>query len=164
MKRNKQVRQSAMVSAALMAVLFLLPLAVIVPFREELAAREERVDESGDEPAHPGETDSGVLLRVLDGERVTEMTLGEYLLGVVRAEMPASFEPEALKARLRPPGPTRFINCLPAGTTGIPPISARITPAVRPIRTRRPPGGTGETGRKNMRRKLLPLSGPRTVS
>ena len=27
------------------------------------------------------------------------MTLGEYLVGVVRAEMPASFEPEALKAQ-----------------------------------------------------------------
>ena len=27
------------------------------------------------------------------------MTLGKYLVGVVRAEMPASFEPEALKAQ-----------------------------------------------------------------
>ena len=27
------------------------------------------------------------------------MTLGAYLVGVVRAEMPASFEPEALKAQ-----------------------------------------------------------------
>ena len=99
MGRKKQVRQSAAASAVLMLLLFLLPLAVIVPFREELFARVETVDESGDEPFVPGETDGSILLRVLDGETVTEMTLGEYLLGVVRAEMPASFEPEALKAQ-----------------------------------------------------------------
>ena len=96
---KKQVRQSAAASAVLMLLLFMLPLAVIVPFREELLARVETVDESGDEPFVPGEADGGILLRVLDGEVVTEMTLGEYLLGVVRAEMPASFEPEALKAQ-----------------------------------------------------------------
>ena len=79
MGRNKQIRQSAAVSAALMVLLFLLPLAVIVPFREELVVREEYVDERGDEPVLPGETDSSVLLRVLDGETVVEMTLGEYL-------------------------------------------------------------------------------------
>ena len=99
MGRNKQIRQSAAVSAALMVLLFLLPLAVIVPFREELVVREEYVDERGDEPVLPGETDDSVLLRVLEGETVVEMTLGEYLPGVVRAEMPASFEPEALKAQ-----------------------------------------------------------------
>ena len=99
MGRNKQARQSAAVSAVLMLLLFLLPLAVIVPFREELFAREETVDESGNEPFVPGETDGSILLRVLDGETVVEMTLGEYLLGVVRAEMPASFAPEALKAQ-----------------------------------------------------------------
>lgn len=99
MGRRKQVRQSAAAAVMLMLLLFLLPLAVIVPFREELFAREEAVDESGGEPFVPGETDGSILLRVLDGETVTEMTLGEYLLGVVRAEMPASFEPEALKAQ-----------------------------------------------------------------
>ena len=36
---------------------------------------------------------------MLDGEEVLEMDLGTYLTGVVRAEMPASFEPEALKAQ-----------------------------------------------------------------
>ena len=99
MRRSKQARQSAAVSAALMALLFLLPLTVVVPFREELVAQEERVDGHEDEPFFAGETDGRIPLRVLDGESVLEMTLGEYLLGVVRAEMPASFAPEALKAQ-----------------------------------------------------------------
>ena len=38
-------------------------------------------------------------MKVLDGGEVREMTVGEYLVGVVRAEMPASFEEEALKAQ-----------------------------------------------------------------
>ena len=40
-----------------------------------------------------------VTVPILDGGRVTEMELNEYLVGVVLAEMPASFEPEALKAQ-----------------------------------------------------------------
>ena len=38
-------------------------------------------------------------LRVLHGGAVEEMTMEQYLLGVLRAEMPASFELEALKAQ-----------------------------------------------------------------
>ena len=38
-------------------------------------------------------------LRVLTGDGETEMTMRDYLTGVVAAEMPASFEPEALKAQ-----------------------------------------------------------------
>ena len=43
--------------------------------------------------------DSTRTLRVLHGGSVEEMPMDEYLLGVLRAEMPASFEPEALKAQ-----------------------------------------------------------------
>ena len=99
MKRRSQVRQSIAVSAVLMVLLFALPLAVIVPFREELFGGEKTADETQGEPFAPGEADGSVVLRVLNGERVEEMTLGEYLVGVVRAEMPASFELEALKAQ-----------------------------------------------------------------
>ena len=99
MKRRSQVRQSIAVSAVLMVLLFTLPLAVIVPFREELFGGEKTADETEGEPFAPGESDGSVVLRVLNGGTVEEMTLGEYLVGVVRAEMPASFEPEALKAQ-----------------------------------------------------------------
>ncbi len=43
--------------------------------------------------------DAQVTLRVWDGETTREMTVAEYLPGVVRGEMPAAFEMEALKAQ-----------------------------------------------------------------
>lgn len=45
--------------------------------------------------------DAGVVVRVYDKQQgqTVEMTLADYLVGVVAAEMPASFEEEALKAQ-----------------------------------------------------------------
>jgi len=43
--------------------------------------------------------DGAVRLKVWNGAEVQEMTMAEYLTGVVRGEMPASFEEEALKAQ-----------------------------------------------------------------
>ena len=51
------------------------------------------------EPSPRGRRDSEVQLSVQEGDAVTSMTLETYLRGVVRGEMPASFEPEALKAQ-----------------------------------------------------------------
>lgn len=99
MRRRNQIRQSVAVSAALLAALFILPLLVVVPFRTALFGRETPVDETEGQPFVSGQLDGGVALRVLDGDTVLEMDLGEYLVGVVRAEMPASFQPEALKAQ-----------------------------------------------------------------
>ena len=99
MKRNHPVRQSMAVSGLLLAVLFLLPLVVIVPFQKELFDRETPVDETEGEPFVSGELDARTTLKVLDGDQVVEMDLGTYLVGVVRAEMPASFHQEALKAQ-----------------------------------------------------------------
>ena len=68
-----------------------------------LAAGGERVPETreGDaqEQSPQGQRDSAVLLTVQDGETVESMALDQYLRGVVRGEMPASFELEALKAQ-----------------------------------------------------------------
>ena len=55
--------------------------------------------ESGDTTAAAGEKDSAIKLKVWNGTEVQEMTMAEYLPGVVRGEMPASFEEEALKAQ-----------------------------------------------------------------
>lgn len=99
MKRKNEVQRSVAVSAGLMAALFLLPLVVITPVRTALFGRQERVDETPREPFVSGVLDGERMLRVLDGETVTEMDLGTYLVGVVRAEMPASFDEEALKAQ-----------------------------------------------------------------
>ena len=68
-----------------------------------LAAGGERVPETreGDaqEQSAQGQKDGGVQLAVKNGETVESMALDQYLRGVVRGEMPASFELEALKAQ-----------------------------------------------------------------
>ena len=68
-----------------------------------LAAGKERVPETqeGDaqEQSVRGQRDSAVFLAVKDGETVENMALDQYLRGVVRGEMPASFQLEALKAQ-----------------------------------------------------------------
>ena len=99
MKKKTGVAQSLAVSAGLAAALFLLPLFCITPAREALFNREERVEETPPPPFVSGVADGERVLKVLDGETVTEMDLGTYLLGVLRAEMPASFPAEALKAQ-----------------------------------------------------------------
>ena len=48
----------------------------------------------------PGQWDNAQTLRVLGrNNQVYEMSISDYLWGVVAAEMPASFEPEALRAQ-----------------------------------------------------------------
>ena len=52
------------------------------------------------EDAGTGELDGARTVRMLGADgAVTELDMGEYLWGVVAAEMPAAFEPEALKAQ-----------------------------------------------------------------
>lgn len=64
-------------------------------------APEEKSDAGEMQPIASGTVgyDEKKLLRVLHGGTVEEMTMDDYLLGVLRAEMPASFETEALKAQ-----------------------------------------------------------------
>lgn len=99
MKKRGQIRQSMIVSVWLMAALFLLPLVVITPFRTEMPQQDSPVNETERVSFVSGEMDADITLRVLDGDIVEEMDLGKYLVGVVRAEMPASFRLEALKAQ-----------------------------------------------------------------
>ena len=97
MRKKEPVRQSVAVSLVLLAALFALPLGVIVPFRSELAPQDASLQT--EEAASGGQLDAETVLRVLNGETVEEMDLGTYLVGVVRAEIPASFPEEALKAQ-----------------------------------------------------------------
>ena len=77
------------VAAALILglVLFLIP----------MGFRQEKTQEDPDAPAVLPESGKAVTI-LIDGE-LQEMDLNEYLWGVVAAEMPASFELEALKAQ-----------------------------------------------------------------
>ena len=62
---------------------------------------QEKAGEQEPEPIEilpPGEIDSSGTVRVLLGDTVETMTMADYLTGVLRAEMPASFEKEALCA------------------------------------------------------------------
>lgn len=89
----------------LMAVVFFLPALVI---RGEPAYRREEVVQTPDGELAPpsgmsvqtGIRDRGRTVRLLTKEgEVVELTMADYLWGVVAAEMPASFEEEALKAQ-----------------------------------------------------------------
>lgn len=99
MGRGETVRQSAALTVVLLAVLFLLPLKVVVPFQTELFFGEEQPKEREETSAEGVSWDEGRTLKVLDDGTVQDLDLRTYLTGVVRAEMPASFEPEALKAQ-----------------------------------------------------------------
>ena len=90
-------RESLTISLILVAALFLLPLVSITPVGRTLFEREERVEELP--PFKSGAKDAERVLRVLDGENIVEMDFGTYLACVLRAEMPASFPLEALKAQ-----------------------------------------------------------------
>lgn len=59
----------------------------------------EAASPPAEKPAAAMDADEEMLLRVRIGGEEREMTMAEYLLGVLRAEMPAEFEPEALKAQ-----------------------------------------------------------------
>ena len=62
-------------------------------------AQETVPDGAAQEQSPQGQKDSGVQLAVKNGDAVENMALDAYLQGVVRGEMPASIEQEALKAQ-----------------------------------------------------------------
>jgi len=102
-RRKSIVGESIVVSALLMAALFLLPLTAVAPFRgvvvPPVESPMEPPVETEEEPVRSVSEDGEQMLRVLREDAVEEMDLSRYLMGVVRAEMPASFPQEALKAQ-----------------------------------------------------------------
>ena len=104
------MRKYLFTSLFLTFIVFFVPwlLADPVPEKEEFSPSEplENTEPSPQAPAPPdtltvptGERDSTQMLRVLIGDEVITMDMGTYLVGVVRSEMPAAFEIEALKAQ-----------------------------------------------------------------
>ena len=92
-------------AAALLLMLFVLPVLLLDgPKREDGGTRVEVLPPLPAPAVTPGPAGSGkdevTTLRVaMEGGTVTEMTMADYLWSVVAAEMPAAFEPEALKAQ-----------------------------------------------------------------
>ena len=99
MRKGNYIRQSLAVSALLLMVLFLMPLVVIVPAGSPLFSQESPMDETEPVPLTDEPQDTALRLNILRDGTVESMDLRTYLEGVVRAEMPASFEPETLKAQ-----------------------------------------------------------------
>ena len=67
---------------------------------DPVSSAQEQTDPAAQETGTEGGLwDQSVTLTVQIGDTVQEMTLGDYLWGVVAAEMPANFEEEALKAQ-----------------------------------------------------------------
>ena len=99
MRGDHAVHQSATVSAVLMAILFLLPLIAVRPFQTNLYSLETPSRETEVPPLPSHTADAQTTLKVLQNGTALDMDLCSYLKGVLRAEMPASFELEALKAQ-----------------------------------------------------------------
>lgn len=88
------MRQAVITGLLMVALLFVPPLFFTAPADPPAEASPSvRPEKPGAGP------DSRTTLRVWNGTSVEVMTLAEYLPGVVRGEMPASFEPQALAAQ-----------------------------------------------------------------
>lgn len=90
------MKKIVLTALCLVLLCFLIPL--LLPAKEggtPPAVQEEEATP----PLRVEELSTGRTLRVLQNETVQEMDLNQYLWGVVAAEMPASFEEEALKAQ-----------------------------------------------------------------
>lgn len=74
----------------------LFPVVIDQP-QTETAQMEVKIEAPQETPAVS--YDESTTIRVLVGEEVLEMTLCQFLEGALAAEMPASFQPEALKAQ-----------------------------------------------------------------
>ncbi len=81
--------------AALLMTLAAVSLPRLLPIEAGGALQNPAPDKAAEELA----SDSERSIRLLTGEAVSELSVFEYLTGVVAAEMPVSFEPEALKAQ-----------------------------------------------------------------
>ncbi len=101
----RALRAPFLTGLALSAALMLLPLAVLGDGGAARPGTDIPTLPASPAPAlqptpTPGERDSAQRLRVLQKDgTVAEMAMADYLWGVVAAEMPASFEPEALRAQ-----------------------------------------------------------------
>ena len=99
-EEESTLKQLLRITILLIGFIWLLAWAAAGRFDDVPAPADENAS-----PAHtgellsPGERDSAKHLRVQIQGQVQEMDMGTYLLGVLRAEMPASFEEEALKAQ-----------------------------------------------------------------
>ena len=94
------MRKVAVTALALLLALFLLPLLLVPQGESQIPVESGSLPIDHTVVTPEASLDSGrqVKVQLADGQ-VETMALDDYLWGVVAAEMPASFEPEALKAQ-----------------------------------------------------------------
>ena len=92
------MKRSVLFSAAAVLLAFLLPL-LLRPDLLEKPAEETPAPEPEESVAPAPVADAELSLQVMTGAGVVTMSMEEYLPGAVAGEMPAAFEPEALKAQ-----------------------------------------------------------------
>ena len=88
------MKQSIITGLLMVALLFVPPLFFAAAPADPAPSAPPPAEET-----QPSPLDSQTVLRVWNGTAVEEMTLAAYLPGVVRGEMPAAFEPQALAAQ-----------------------------------------------------------------
>lgn len=96
------MRQAAIWSGVLVMLAFLLVLAAVGvhDFAQEPAAPAQTAVQTTDPGAvDPTPADQQLSLRLKQGDTITEISMQEYLLGVLCCEMPLEFEPAALQAQ-----------------------------------------------------------------
>ena len=99
-KGGLRMRQVVATALALLLTLFLLPLLLLGEGEapEEIPTGTLPIDRTVVTPGVTADSRVSVKVQVGEGEVLT-LSMDKYLWRVVAAEMPASFEPEALKAQ-----------------------------------------------------------------
>ena len=92
------LRRTVELSFTLLLALFLVPLLLAVPVQEQESKLYVPNASAEEAPVFPG-TDESISLTVELAGEVQTLSLQDYLTAVVRAEMPADFSAEALKAQ-----------------------------------------------------------------
>ncbi|TYS17883.1 stage II sporulation protein D [Rossellomorea vietnamensis] len=95
----KQFKPVIITVAILMAVTFLVPTLVVLPFSDNKAS--SQLDEESKKPKETTLLEDSVEVAVYRSSKeiIEKLPLEEYVVGVVAGEMPADFEIEALKAQ-----------------------------------------------------------------
>lgn len=95
----KQFKTVMMISTLLIAVSFLVPSLLVLPYSNENAVNKPKNEQKGVPRPKESEPAAEVAVYRSVSNTVEKIPLEKYVMGVVASEMPAEFEEEALKAQ-----------------------------------------------------------------
>lgn len=94
-----KMKPIAVLAAVLFAVILMIPTLLVLPFMEKTTGKLIEDIETKEVSLDPAQPSIDVAVYRAKQDKVEQLPLEEYLVGVVAAEMPADFEVEALKAQ-----------------------------------------------------------------